>query len=83
MTSALAEIPLCSAIQPASRPISSTTITRSWLSVVECSLSIASVAVLTAVSKPKVARVPLDVVVDGLGHAHHRQPLAPEVVARS
>ena len=33
--------------------------TRSWLSAVECSLSIASVAVLTAVSKPKVRCVPL------------------------
>ena len=58
MTSALAEIPLCSAIQPAWRPISSTTITRSWLSAVECSRSIASVAIDTAVSKPKVASVP-------------------------
>ena len=33
--------------------------TRSWLSAVECSRSIASVAVLTAVSKPKVRWVPL------------------------
>src|SRR6266567_1215917 len=38
--------------------ITSTTMTRSWLSAVEWSRSIASVAVATAVSKPKVATVP-------------------------
>jgi hypothetical protein len=59
ITSALPEIPLYSEIQPAYRPISSTTSTRSWLSAVECTRSIASVAVLTAVSKPKLRCVPL------------------------
>ena len=58
ITSALPAMPLLSAIHPAWRPISSTTITRSWLSAVECSLSMASVAVATAVSKPKVTTVP-------------------------
>ena len=57
ITSAVPLIPLCSAIQPASRPISSTTITRWWLSAVEWSLSMASVAMLTAVSKPNVCSV--------------------------
>ena len=45
------------AIQPAWRPITSTTITRSWLSAVVCSRSIASVAICTAVSKPNVKSV--------------------------
>ena len=47
-------MPECSAIQPAWRPITSTTITRSWHSAVVCSRSMASVAMFTAVSKPKV-----------------------------
>ncbi len=38
--------------------MTSSTITRSWLSAVVCSLSIASSAVLTAVSNPNVATVP-------------------------
>src|SRR3989449_1060516 len=38
--------------------MTSTTITRSWLSAVECPLSIASVAVWTAVSNPNVSWVP-------------------------
>ncbi|MNU06982.1 hypothetical protein D3C72_2523740 [compost metagenome] len=42
------------AIQPAVRPMTSSTITRWWLSAVVSSLSMASVAVTTAVSKPKV-----------------------------
>ena len=50
--------PVCKASQPALRPITSTTITRSWLSAVECTLSSASVAVETAVSKPNVVTVP-------------------------
>ena len=57
ITSADPEMPLLSAIQPAQRPISSTTITRSWALAVECSLSIASVDVETAVSNPKVMTV--------------------------
>ena len=51
-------IPECSAIQPACRPMTSTTRTRWWDSAVVCSRSIASVAMLTAVSKPKVKSVP-------------------------
>ena len=39
--------------------MTSITITRSWLSAVVCSLSIASSAVFTAVSKPNVVTVPL------------------------
>ena len=49
--------PACSAIQPAWRPITSTTSTRWWDSAVVCSRSIASIAMLTAVSKPKVKSV--------------------------
>ena len=51
-------MPACSAIQPACRPITSTTRTRWCDSAVVCSRSIASVAMLTAVSKPKVKSVP-------------------------
>ena len=47
-------IPACSAIHPAWRPITSTISTRWWLSAVVCSRSMASVAMLTAVSKPNV-----------------------------
>ncbi len=50
-------IPAYTAIQPAWRPITSTTITRSWLSAVVCSRSIASVAICTAVWNPKVKSV--------------------------
>ena len=57
MTSALPAIPASSAIQPAYRPISSSTITRWWLSAVVWSLSSASVAVSTAVWNPKVTYV--------------------------
>jgi hypothetical protein len=39
-------------MKPASRPITSHTMMRSWLSAVVCSLSSASTTVLTAVSKP-------------------------------
>ena len=51
-------MPECRAIQPAWRPITSTTSTRWWDSAVVCSRSMASVAMLTAVSKPKVKSVP-------------------------
>ena len=47
-------MPACRAIQPAWRPITSTISARWWLSAVVCSRSIASMAMLTAVSKPKV-----------------------------
>ena len=46
--------PAWKAIQPAWRPITSTISTRWWLSAVVCRRSIASIAMLTAVSKPKV-----------------------------
>src|SRR5437762_2488034 len=58
ITSAEPARPAERAMKPACRPITSTTITRSWLSAVEWSLSIASVAVWTAVSKPNVETVP-------------------------
>jgi len=51
-------MPACNAIHPASRPMTSTTMMRSWLSAVVCSRSMASVAICTAVWKPKVASVP-------------------------
>ena len=47
-------MPLTTAIQPVWRPITSTTITRLWDSAVVWSRSIASVATVTAVSKPNV-----------------------------
>ena len=58
ITSAPPASPEWSAIQPAWRPITSTIITRLWLSAVVCSRSIASVAICTAVSKPNVMSVP-------------------------
>ena len=58
ITSAPPASPEWRAIQPAWRPITSTTITRSWDSAVVCSRSMASVAICTAVSKPKVMSVP-------------------------
>ena len=54
MASAPPEMPAMTAIQPACRPMTSTTIVRLWDSAVECSRSMASVAICTAVSKPKV-----------------------------
>ena len=57
ITSAPPASPEWSAIQPAWRPITSTTITRWWDSAVVCSRSIASVATWSAVSKPKVTSV--------------------------
>ena len=50
--------PAFSAIQPACRPITSTSSTRWCDSAVVCSRSIRSVAMLTAVSKPNVRSVP-------------------------
>ena len=58
MTSPPPAIPECTAIQPACRPMTSTTITRSWDSAVVCRRSMASVAMDTAVSNPKVTSVP-------------------------
>ena len=57
ITSAVAATPAKSAIQPALRPMSSTTMTRLWASAVECSRPMASVAVATAVWKPNVTWV--------------------------
>ena len=54
MTLAPPARPACSAIQPAWRPITSTISARWCDSAVVCSRSIASIAMLTAVSKPKV-----------------------------
>ena len=51
-------MPAWVAIQPEWRPITSTTITRSWLSAVVCSRSMASVAICTAVVNPNVMSVP-------------------------
>jgi hypothetical protein len=47
------------AIQPLVRPITSTTITRLWASAVLARRSMASEAIWTAVSNPKVTSVPL------------------------
>src|SRR5918997_805536 len=58
ITSAPPASPEWSAIQPAWRPITSTTITRLCDSAVVCSRSIASVAICTAVWKPNVKSVP-------------------------
>ena len=57
-TSAPPARPEYAAIQPAWRPITSTTITRLCDSAVVCSRSIASVAICTAVWKPNVKSVP-------------------------
>ena len=58
MTVAPPAMPAYVAIQPAWRPMTSTTITRSWLSAVVWSRSMASVAICTAVWKPNVTSVP-------------------------
>ena len=54
ITSAPPAIPEWSAMCPAWRPITSQTMTRLWASAVEWSRSMASVAMVTAVSNPKV-----------------------------
>ena len=54
MTLAPPAMPEWTAIQPARRPITSTTRVRMCDSAVVCSRSTASVAIPTAVSKPKV-----------------------------
>jgi hypothetical protein len=58
ITSAPPASPEYSAIQPAWRPMTSTIITRLWLSAVVWSRSMASVAIWTAVSNPNVMSVP-------------------------
>ena len=58
ITSAPPATPAYSAIHPAYRPITSTTMTRWCASAVLCSRSMASVAKFTAVSNPKQLTVP-------------------------
>ena len=58
IASAPPAMPACVAIQPAWRPITSTTITRLCDSAVVCRRSIASVTICTAVWKPNVTSVP-------------------------
>ena len=50
-------MPACSAIHPVWRPITSSTMMRSWLAAVVWRRSIASVAQATALSKPNVKAV--------------------------
>ena len=57
ITSPPPAMPACNAIQPACRPITSSTIVRPWLAAVVCSRSSASVAQATALSKPNVNAV--------------------------
>ena len=80
ITSAPPAIPECSAIQPAWRPITSTTRIRLWLSAVVCSRSIASVAICSAVSNPNVTSVAAEVVVDRLRHADHVHAVGVQTV---
>ncbi len=70
-------IPEYTAIQPAWRPITSTTITRSWLSAVVCRRSIASVAICTAVWKPNVKSVAERSLSIVLGTPTARTPCSP------
>ncbi len=67
--------PDSSAIQPACRPITSTTITRSCDSAVVCRRSIASVAICTAVQKPNVKSVPERSLSIVFGTPDHLQPV--------
>src|SRR6478752_6497750 len=68
ITSAPPAMPLITAIQPVCLPITSQTMTRLCDSAVVCSRSIASVAIVTAVSKPNVIRAG-EIVVDRLRDA--------------
>ena len=76
-------IPEKSAIHPALRPITSTSINRSWLSAVVWRRSIASVATWTAVANPMQASVPDEIVVDRLGDPDDRHALRGHVGRRS
>ena len=80
ITSAPPAKPLYSAIQPAWRPITSTTITRSWLSAVVCRRSMASVAICTAVWKPNVKSVAERSLSIVLGTPTIRTPIGRELV---
>ena len=77
MVSAPPAKPAPRASQPARCPMISTTMIRLWLVAVEWSLSIASVAISNAVSKPKVTSVLRHVVVDRLWQCDHLKPLSP------
>ena len=80
---------------PTLRPITSTKMTRSWLSAVVWSLSMASVATVTAVSKPKVRSVmatSLSIVLgtpttskprSDISHAHDSVPSPPTAIRAS
>ena len=57
MISAPPAIPPCNAIQPAWRPITSTTMTRLWLVALVCNRSSASITIATAESNPNVIAV--------------------------
>ena len=82
-------MPARTAMWPTSRPITSTTMMRSWDSAVVCSRSMASVATCTAVSNPNVISVaPMSLsMVLGIpmqftpsrprSRAHERDPLPP------
>ena len=70
------------AIQPAWRPITSTTITRSWLSAVVCRRSIASVAICTAVWNPNVKSVAERSLSIVFGTPTTRTPSSDELRAR-
>ncbi len=74
-------MPASAAIQPAWRPITSHTITRWWDSAVVASRSIASVAVCTAVWKPKVTSVPDRSLSIVLGTPTARTPIGPSRLA--
>jgi hypothetical protein len=73
--------PQCRAIQPACRPITSTITARWWDSAVVCSRSIASMAMLTAVSKPKVKSVALRSLSMVLGTPTTLTPMSASLVA--
>ena len=69
MTSAPPAMPAMTAIQPAWRPMTSQTITRSWDSAVECRRSMASVAIETRGVEPERVVGAGEVVVDRLRDA--------------
>ena len=74
-------MPDVAAIQPACRPMTSTIITRLWLSAVVWMRSIASVAMATAVSKPIDWSVPQTSLSIVLGIATIRTPASATLLA--
>src|SRR4051812_13166677 len=81
ITSAPPAMPEYDAIHPACRPITSQTMTRLCDSAVECSRSMASVAICTAVSNPKVRSVPERSLSMVLGTPTTLTPIVPSRVA--